>query len=73
MYSCLRENRDNATVKAAREWQVDELCFEQRYKELLRGQYLELQVLNWESMLQDRGQNPNSIDVYVHVPPYPYE
>lgn len=47
MYSCLRENRaNNAAVKAAREWQVDELHFEQWYKELLRGQYLELQVLN---------------------------
>lgn len=70
MCSCLRENRANkAVVKAAREWQVDEQHFEQWHKGLLRGRYLELQVLNWECMPQDRGQNPNSMDVYVHVPP----
>lgn len=35
-----------ATAKPDREWQVDGLHFEQWYKELLRGQYLKLQVLN---------------------------
>lgn len=74
MHSCLRDNRANkASVKPAREWQVDELHFKQWHKELCRGQYLKLQVLNWEHMVQDRGQNRNSINVYVHVPPYPYE